>query len=65
METGLRIEGGVSKENAKHTSEMITQIFKAGFDYRMDQKTIRAALETACEANGVNGTTISGCEFRG
>jgi len=65
MDTGIKIEANLDKDTSDNVKSMVEGIFKAGYDYHMDQATIVQALNVAKEISSVNHATIYGCSFNG
>lgn len=63
MENMLHIGNKVDEGFADHYAETVERVFKAGFEYRMDQKTIRDALKYLPDALSVHNVSIENCCF--
>jgi|GEM_PF-2809477 len=57
---GMNIGGIVDPATVEASAKAIVAVFKAGFDYRMDQDTVRAAIG-ALPSPDVAGVSVSNC----
>ena len=63
MDHGIHIGGTVSKDSAQAVSTGLVHIMQAGFDYRMDQETVRCALTQFSHAVKVENVSIRDCNI--
>jgi len=61
--SALHVGNIVDKESYKVAATSIIDIFKFGHEYRMDQETIRLALELLPKVSEISDITISNCNF--
>ena len=63
MSPGIKIEAKADPGTIDSMSSAITSILMQGEMYHAEQETIRHAISVLGQSVGVNGTTISGCNF--
>ena len=65
METVMHIGAKVEKKDADNFAGAITEIFKSGFDYHMDQEVIGDAISAFARVFEVKQVTVKDSNFIG
>jgi hypothetical protein len=65
MDNAIRIGNEISKESSDNLKNLIETIFTVGASSRMEQETIKKALEVVASVTEVKNVTITNSTFRG
>ncbi|MGZ6854807.1 MAG: hypothetical protein ACXVGC_12220 [Mycobacteriaceae bacterium] len=61
----IKVEAPKIEGNVQALAEAITCVFAAAHDHRMDQETVRAALDIIQKGATQGPTNITSCNFQG
>lgn len=65
MDNAIKVGNEVSKESAENLKDLIENIFRVGFETRMDQETVRKALDVIEKVSEIRNVTITNSTFSG
>lgn len=64
MDQLLKVGNDITKESSDNLKDLITTIFKSGYENRMEQSTIVTALQVISNITEIKQITISHCNFK-
>lgn len=65
MDNAIKIGNEISEGTATHLKGLIESVFRVGAETRMEQETIREALNLIRDVHKVENISISGSTFKG
>ena len=65
MDAMLSVGGVVDRENAESLIGLFDGLFKAAYETRMEQETVRCAIDAIGRIATVEGLTVQNCTFTG
>ena len=65
MENAIHVGSTVEKETVENLKDLFGGIFKSAYDNRMEQRTVRAAIDAIGRIVDINNVTIQSCVING